>query len=80
MVAVTKEELERKVYALERELSNMQGAVSKLGQADNNLITMLSKLSGEISAFKNDLRDLKVSLAKVNASVGVRPGAGISSY
>lgn len=74
----TKEELEKRAQSLETALSDAEGAIRRLGQQDNNLVEVVSKLSAEISALKVEIANLKVSVQKV--ALSTRPGASVSRY
>lgn len=75
----TTAELEKKVQSLESALSQAEDAIRRLGQQDNNVVEMLSKISGEVATLKVDVANLKVSVSKV-AAQAQRAGANVSRY
>lgn len=74
-------ELEARIKGLEKGQEEAQGAVRSLGNADSNLVAMLSKLSAENAQLKVDVANLKITVNKLIATVsGQRSGANVTNY
>lgn len=70
----TTKELEEKVNALQRQLTDMEGAIRRIAQENNNLVAMVVKLSDDLSASKGEVALLKRNAeakAKADAKAGV---------
>lgn len=69
-------ELDAKTKALEKALEEFQGAIRRHGEELNNLTSMLSKVSGDLSTLKVEMTNLKTQLNKL----GQKTAGGVSRY
>jgi len=60
----TKEELEQRVKGIETALSAMEDAIRNLASTDNNIMSILSKLSQDVSVLKAEMVQVKQVAAK----------------
>ena len=73
----TTKELEEKVNALQRQFTDMEDAIRRLAQENNNLVGMLSKLSDDLNTSKGEVAMLKRN-AEAKAQADAR--AGVTKY
>lgn len=57
-------DVENKVEALEKQLSEMESAIRRMAQENNDLVAMVSKVVAESSATKSTVEALRKELEK----------------
>lgn len=73
----TTKELEERVTALQAQLSDMEDAIRRIATENNNLVSMVAKLSDDLSSSKADVATLKRN-AELKAKADAR--AGVTKY
>lgn len=74
---MTAKELEEKVSGLQKQLSEMEGAIRSLAQENNSLVSMVAKISDDLQGSKADLAVLK---ARAEAKAKADALAGVTKY
>lgn len=59
-------ELEKKLLSLERALSEAEGAIRRMHEFDNNLLTMLGRTNETLAEVRTEVANLKVQVATLS--------------
>ncbi len=73
----TTKELEERVSALQNQLTDMEGAIRRMAQENNSLVSMVAKISDDLNASKADVATLKRS---AEARARAEAKAGVTKY
>lgn len=70
-------DVEGKVEVLEKQLSEMQSAIRRMAQESNNLVSMVSKLSSDLTTVRGELATFK---KEADVKAKAQGQAGVTRY